>query len=181
MTWNEVRSHPKKQLKATLIFCLYNSGFKDTKHSYMHTWKRRYRTVGLMTKRDLSTFVHRGQDPTSWPANYNPASANYTSRSALQITVGVAPHGCWGQGGEAVSGGMFWPCMTLSYGLRDYSQFPCLWLERRNRLHLRLCKSLFESQKPCHTWNICEGEKVKKLRANRKSPLHDVQHQMCWI
>lgn len=51
-------SPQKKQLKATLIF---------TKHSYMHTWKHRCKAVGLMTKTDLTTFVHRGQDPRSGP------------------------------------------------------------------------------------------------------------------
>lgn len=95
----------QKQFKATLISSVCITP------GYIHTWK--HTSLFLFVTSLVSAC--RGQDPTSWPANYNPALANCTSRSAPQITVGTAPRECWGQGGRAVSGGnvsnLVWPCL----------------------------------------------------------------------
>lgn len=132
-------SPQKKQLKATLIF---------TKHSYMHTWKHRCKAVGLMTKTDLTTFVHRGQDPRSGPdlmtCQLQPSISQLDQPLCSTDNSWHSPTWMPRSGGKAVSARGGGGVLTLSYGVRNYSQFPCLCLERRNRLRLRLCRSLLK-------------------------------------
>lgn len=146
-----MKSVLSKQNKTTVGSCTYLWVFSvcitlcGTKqsHAYLNTWiPLCHQTNSLVFWQHMC--AHRGQNPTSWHANHNPAIVHYTSRSAPQITVGMAPHECRGRGVMWSVGGCFWPCLTL---------FNCVvpnfatCRERGNGLSLRFCMRVFGGSK----------------------------------
>lgn len=141
----------KKQLKATLLFwcsvCITLGSMAQSRHGNMDP------SSSLVQQSRIWSYMHihrsgpdlmTSQLQPSFSQLHQPLCSTDNSWHGPPMNAKVR-----GRGGRW--GGGFPPCMTLSYGVMYYSQFPCLWWERRNRLCFSLCRSLFKVKKPCYT------------------------------